>query len=141
MREFVTSVEDAFEVEDNEGEQFVLDGETLTYYKPTDGQMVLYMAATGRHSTENDRSAATINFFLELFDRESKEHLVARLMDRTDPFGVKKIYEIIAAMMEDWSGRPTQSSSASASSERNGGRKSTPRTRKSISSVSPSTVS
>jgi len=140
MREFITSAEDAFE-EPTEGEQFTLDGEVLTYFRPSDGQIMLYMASTGRHSTENDRTGATINFFIELFDQDSKEHLIARLMDRNDPFGIKKVYEIIEAMMEDWSGRPTQSSSGSASSRRNGGRKSTPRTRKPTSSASPSIAS
>lgn len=142
MKEFVTAVEDAHdEVDIDEGQTLKLDGEILRYFKPVEGQVLLYLAQTGRHATKDDRVAAIINFFMELFDERSKDHLVARLMDREDAFGVAMIEEILESLIEEWVGRPTQPPSASSRSQRNGGRKSTPRTRKSISSVSPSTVS
>lgn len=141
MREFVTAVEDAFDPEPDDGRTMKLDGETLRYYKPTDGQIAVYMASTGRHATDQDRTAAIINFFIELFDKRSQAHLVERLLDREDPFGLPKMEEMIEALTEEWSGRPTQPSSGSTRSRTSGGRKSTPRTRKSTSSGSPRIVS
>jgi len=141
VREFVTSVEDAFDPEPDSGLEMKLDGEVLRYFKPTDGQVAIYMASSGRHASANDRTAALVDFFLGLFDENSQDILAKRLRDRDDPFGVKKIGEIIESMLEDWSGRPIQSSSASTPSRRSAGRKSTPRTPASTSSDSPSIAS
>lgn len=136
MREFVTAVEEAFEGEPDTGNQMKVDGHVVRYYRPTDGQVAVYMASTGRHSSDSDRTAAIINFFIELFDKESQAYLVERLLDRDDPFGLAQIEEMIEALTEEWSGRPTQRSSGSTQSRTRGGPKSTPRTRKSTSSVS-----
>ena len=141
MREFVTAVEEAFEGEPDEGNTLKLDGHVLHYYKPTDGQIAVYMASTGRHSSDSDRTAAIINFFIELFDKDSQAYLVERLLDRDDPFGLVQVEEMIEALTEEWSGRPTQRSSGSTPSRRTGGRKSTPRTPRSTSSDSPHIVS
>jgi len=142
IREFITAVQDAHDEDEvDEGRTLKLDGEVLRYYKPVEGQVLLYMAQTGRHASRDDRVAAIINFFMELFDERSREHLVGRLMDRDDPFGVRTVEEIMEALIEEWVGRPTQSPSVSARSQRSGGPRSTARTRKSTSSDSPSTVS
>jgi hypothetical protein len=141
MREFVTAVNEAYEEEPDEGQTLKLDGRELRYYKPAEGQYMVFMASTGRHSSTQEQIAAVTNFFVELFDKESQEYLVNRLLDRDDPFGIETINKIMDAMSEDWSGRPTQSPSDFLPSQKNGGRKSTPRTRKSTSSASPSTDS
>jgi hypothetical protein len=141
MREFVTAVEDAFEGEPDEGNQLKVDGHVLRYYRPTDGQVAVYMASTGRHASDSDRTAAIINFFIELFDKDSQTYLIERLLDRDDPFGLAQVEEMIEALTEEWSGRPTQPSSGSTPSRRTGGQRSTPRTRKSTSSDSPRIVS
>ena len=140
MREFVTAVDEAFEADD-EGYTLKLDGRELRYFKPAEGHYMVFMASTGRHSTQQDQVAAVTNFFVELFDEDSQQYLVERLLSRTDPFGIENINEIMDAMVEDWFGRPTQPSTGSTQSRKNGGRKSTPRTQKSTSSDSPSTVS
>jgi hypothetical protein len=163
MREFVTAVRDAYEVD--EGEEFLVHGaecdkskaqspgeqeaaecteancQTVRHYRPTEGQIAVYVASTGRHASASDRTAAVINFFVELFDKPSQAYLIERLLDRDDPFGLPEVEEMIEALTEGWSGRPTQPSAASTPSRRNGGRKSTPRTHKSISSGSPRIVS
>lgn len=142
MREFVTAVNEAYEPDDaDKGEKLVLDGRELTYYKPVEGQYMVFMASTGRHASQNDTVAAVVNFFVELFDKDSQSYLVARLLDRDDPFGIEQINEMLDAMAEDWTGRPTKPSTASSRSQRNGGRKSTPSTRKLTSSDSLSTGS
>lgn len=142
IKEFVTAVDEAFpDGEESKSKTLLLDGEELTYFDPSEGQMLMYMAQTGRHSTNSARVAAIINFFMELFDEASREHLTGRLMDRDDAFGVSMIEEMLESLTEEWTGRPTQSPAASTQSPRNGGRKSTPRTPRSTSSVSQTTAS
>jgi len=128
MREFVTAVEQAHEDEDEGGSTLVLDGRELRYYQPTDGQFAIYMASTGRHASQTDRIAATVNFFIELFDKNDQVHLSDRLLDRDDPFGVPMMEEIMGEMVQEWTGRPTVPSSGSTPSRKSGGRKSTRRT-------------
>jgi hypothetical protein len=125
MREFVTSIEDAFETEPDEGNALNLDGRELHYFKPTDGQVAVYLASTGRHSSTDDKVAAVVNFFLGMFEEGDAAYLSDRLLDRTDPFGTPKIAEIVNVMIEDWSGRPTKPPTGSSGSRRTGGRKST----------------
>lgn len=142
MREFVTAVREAHEpTEVDKGETLVLDGKELRYYKPVEGQYMMFMAMTGRHSTNNDQVAAVVNFFMGLFDKESQDYLVDRLMNREDPFGIEMINEILDEMTEEWAGRPTQPSTASSRSRKNGGRKSTQPTLRSTSSENLSTGS
>ncbi len=129
MREFVTAVEEEFdETDSEEGSPLSLDGETYTYFKPSDGQLAIYMAQVGRHSNVMQQVGATVDLFIELFDEESKAKLVSRLMDREDPFGVEMVKEIMSAMVEEWGGRPTKPSTVSTRSRKNGGRSSTRRT-------------
>ena len=141
MREFITAVEDAFDEEPDEGTSIMLDGREMQFFKPTDGQIAMFMSSNGRHSSTGNRVAGIIDFFMGLFDDDDQTYLSDRLLDRTDPFGVKKIEEILESMLEEWSGRPTKSSSGSTRSRTSGGRKSTQRTPALISSGSPSTGS
>jgi hypothetical protein len=141
MREFVTAVEDAFDPDKDQGSRILLDGRELTVYKPTDGQYMIYIAETGRHASGEQQIAAAVNFFMGMFDEEDQSYLAGRLLDRNDPFGMKKIEEIVSAVVEDWAGRPTQPSSGSATRQKSGGRKSTRRTPALTSSDSPSIAS
>lgn len=141
MREFVTAVQEAYEGEVDEGQVLKLDGRELTYYKPAEGQYMVFMASTTRRSSQQEQIAAVVNFFVELFDKESQAHLVERLLDREDPFGIEQINDILDALAEEWSGRPTQPSTASTRSQRTGGRKSTRPTPKLTSSDNLSTGS
>jgi len=140
MKEFLTAAKEVVEGED-EVLEVPIDGEIYRAYKPTDGQYAFVMATTGKHASTQDQIAGQVNFFLALFEQEDADTLARRLLDRNDPFGLETVTEIFAAMMEEWSGRPTKSSSASSQSPRTTGRKSTPRTPKSISSDSPSIAS
>lgn len=140
MREFVTAVDAATEDRD-EGTPMRIDGTELRYYKPTDGQLAVFMAANGRHARGEDRVAAAIDFFVNVFDKDDQTYVVNRLLDRDDPFGLEQVEEILVAMIEEWTGRPFQSLSGSTPLPKNGGPKSTRRTRKSTSSASPTTAS
>jgi hypothetical protein len=126
MREFVTAVKQAHEDDDAEdGMEFTVDGVTCKCYRPQDGQLAILMAATGRHSSEQEQVAGFINFFCATLDDESSSYIVSRLLDRKDPYGLDEVQEVMEWMIEEWTGRPTKPSSGSTRSQRTGGRKST----------------
>lgn len=139
IKEFLTAAKEA--VGEDEVLEIPLDGVIYRAYRPTDGQFAFVMATTGRHASDEDQVAGQVNFFLSLFEKEDSDALARRLLDRTDPFGLDMMGEMITAMMEEWTGRPTQRSSASTRSPRTAGQKSTRRTPTPISSASPSTDS
>lgn len=143
MKEFTTALK-AIEQEQDEEDatlHFSLDGHELKIYPPSDGQLALLMASTGRHRTMPNQIAGIIDFFVELMDEESAGYIERRLLDRKDPFGLTEVTAIMEWMVEEWTGRPTQSPSGSTQSRRPGGRRSTPRTSQQTSSDSQRTGS
>lgn len=137
MREFTTAVEEI--VDDQEAPiEFKLDDVTLRAYRPTQGQVAMAMAATGRHTNDQTRMAGIIDFFVEIMDEQSHQHVVQRLLSRTDPLGLEQVQDIIMWLMEEWSGRPTQPLSVSTQSRQSGGPKSKQRTTKKTSSAARS---
>lgn len=131
MKEFVTAAEEVVDEEeglDSGVLEFAIDGFEVKAYKPGSGQFALLMASTGRHSNVAEKTAGAINFFMSVLDDEAYNHVVSRLLDRKDPFGIEQVSEIMEWMIEEWSARPTQSSSGSSPSRKPAGRKSTPRT-------------
>jgi len=128
LKEFVTAAEDAARENADEGMEFSVDGVMCRCYRPKDGQLAVLMATTSRHSSQQEMIAGIINFFVAVLDEESHNYVVGRLLDRTDPFGIEQVQQIMNWMIEEWSGRPTPSPSVSTQSQRSGGRRSTPRT-------------
>lgn len=127
MKEFKTAVDEA-EREDAGDEgvlEFNLDGVMCTAYRPKDGQLAVLMASTGRHSSEQEHVAGLINFFVAVLDDDSHNHIVARLLNRKDPFGLEQVNNIMHWMIEEWSGRPTKSRSDSTGSRQTDGQNST----------------
>lgn len=138
MREFTTAVAEAAETDEDRdnGNPFLVDGVECHCYKPEDGQLAVLLASVSRSQNWQTQVAGIINFFVEVLDDQSHQHIVGRLMDRNDPFGLDEVKDIMEWMVEDWTGRPTQPPSVSTRSRPSGGRKSTPRTQKSTSSDS-----
>jgi len=129
MREFVTAAERSEATEDGEEPVvFMLDGHEMRAYKPTEGQFALLMMAMGRHASTTDQFAGVVDFFFNVLDEPSQAYVSSRMMSREDLIPLEKIVEIMEFLTEEWGGRPFRSPSASTSSRRNGGRKSTPRT-------------
>lgn len=127
MREFITAAKEASETEDEKaaGTTFLVDGFECRCFKPKDGQLAVLMATTGRHSSNEESIAGYINFFVAVLDDESQSYIISRLLDRKDEFGIDQVQSIMEWMIEDWSGRPTQSPSVSTASPPSVGRKST----------------
>jgi hypothetical protein len=132
IQEFITQAKAADEPEDV-GMEFDVDGVLCTAYHPGDGQLAYLVATTSRHSSAQEQVAGLINFFVAVLDDESREHLVARLLDRKDPFGVTEVEEIFKWLTAEWTARPTKSLSGSTPSRRTGGRRSTARVLESTS--------
>lgn len=126
MKEFLTAVNEGPEDQADDGAmEFSVDGVLCRCYKPNDGQLAVLMASTGRHASEQEQIAGIINFFVATLDDESHNFVVNKLLDRRDPFGVLDVQRIMEWMIEEWTARPTQSSSGSTPSRQTGGRRST----------------
>jgi hypothetical protein len=125
MREFITAVEASEETPDEPGLVFTIDSQEMRAYKPTEGQFALLMMAMGRHASTSDQFAGIVDFFIQVLDERSQRYVIDRMMSRTNIIPLEKIVEILEWMIEEWGGRPFQKPSASTSSQRNGGKKST----------------
>lgn len=141
MLEFTTAVKETSEDEEVEFIEFDLDGVLCTAYRPQGGQFAMLVAMTTQYSSDQEAVAGLITFFVNILDDESKQHVVNRLFDRKDAFGVDEVDKIMRALVEEWSARPIEPPSDSVSSEPSGGRKSTPRTPARTSSSSRRTAS
>lgn len=127
MREFTTAVEQV-DSDPNEPIEFKVDGTVCKAYEPDDGQFAMFMASTARHTSDNEQVAGIINFFLGMLDRESQQYIANKLLDREDRFGIREVQDIMEALAEDWSARPTRSPSGSTASQPSSGPSSTPPT-------------
>jgi len=142
VKEFITAVVEAHDPEEAEdGWSIKLDDREMKFYKPTDGQFAIYMATTGKFASDQQRMAAMIDMFVNVFDKEDQVYIIERMLNREDPLPMETVQEMIEYMVEEWTGRPTQPSSVSTPSRKNGGRKSTRTIQGSISSDSQATGS
>lgn len=136
MKEFATAARavENEEADDRYPYEFTLDGVLCRAREPKDGQVAVLMASTGRHSGTQDQIAGIINFFVSVLDADTHQFIVNKLLDPEDDFGLEapednpeaaSVQGIMEYLMEEWSGRPTKSSSASSASPKRGGRRST----------------
>lgn len=116
MKEFEVAVRDAQETEDEPYLEYKYDGQVIRAYQPEPAGYAAYLAGTTKHATEQEYIAATVNFFFGLLHEDSAAFLHEKLMDRKHPFGPEAMLEQIQWMTEEWSARPTGSSSGSTQS-------------------------
>jgi hypothetical protein len=126
-RSFTTS---AKSVEDNESPMgtpvtYEIDERDVTFLPPTTGQWAVTLAGLSDTASATEQMGAQINFFFSMLDDDDMRYFKQRLMDREDPFDVADIAEIITALMEEWSARPTIPPSGSSRSPSTGGKRST----------------
>lgn len=88
--------------------EFKVDDQELVVYKPDSAQYAMLLATTGRGSSEMERIAGTLNFFVKIMDDRSASYIESRLLDFDDPFGIEDVEDILKWLTEEWSGRPTQ---------------------------------
>lgn len=130
MKEFITAASESLkDGSEEEALEFNVDGVLCRAYRPNDGQIAVLMATTSaKHLSEAEQVAGIINFFVAVLDDETHNFVVTKLLDRRDPFGLTEVQDMIAWMLEEWSGRPTKSSPGSTPSRQSTGRTSTRRT-------------
>ena len=117
------------------------DDTQLYAYEPSQGQLLLLMGAVGSEPrSEAERSADILEVFWSVLDPDTARHLKARLMTRTDPFGLADIVHIIEWIVEETAAHPSQSSLASVPTRATSGHLSTggvPRARSTRSRSAP----
>lgn len=130
MREFVTAARQApSAIEGAEPIQFKIDGEEFTAYPPSPGQMAMLIQAQADSRDVTESIAAIIDFLDGILDEEAQKMFRRRLLDRNDPFDFDNVNELVEGLVEEWTARPTTSSSASSSSPKSVGSKSTAKPR------------
>jgi hypothetical protein len=139
MREFVTAAKAVQDEGDTFGHDTMMkvDGREVWFMPATEGQMALLLSTDMLPTT--DRISIGVNLFFGLLrdDRDS-DHFRTRMFDRKDPFGAGEIAEIVQALIEEWSGDPTQESSDSTPSPPSTGASSTARAPRKASTRSSS---
>jgi hypothetical protein len=127
MQEFTTAVKEVTG-ETIDEIKFKIDNREVTAYQPQDGQLAMLLASIGRGSSETDKIAGAINFFVAILSEPDAAWIEVRLLDRKDDFGIQQVEEVMEWLVEQWSGRPTKSLSVSTPSPESTGPSSTPTT-------------
>ncbi len=131
MREFKTAARRAAPsaIEGAEPIEFSIDGDVFTAYPPSSGQLAMMIAAQADSREVAESVAAVIDFLDGILDEDAQETFRRRLLDREDPFDFDTVNEIVEGLIEEWSARPTKSPSASSSSRKSAGSRSTAKPR------------
>lgn len=92
---------------------FDLDGLTVQFRKPGEGEGVMLAVAMGPHRPRIERVGAVIDVFARVLEPGVKNKVIDRLLNPDDPFGPDQMFGlngedgILAYMLECWSGHPT----------------------------------
>lgn len=127
MREFTTSVKNANDEESLIGGPvtFKIDDREVVFLPATSAQMAM-LIMNFELGTGSSMTAASINCFFDWMESDDdRRHFSRRLFSRKDEFDEEKVYEILFALVEEWSGNPTEPSPTSSSSPPTGGEPST----------------
>lgn len=126
MKQFITAAAEADAPDEEIGKiEFEIDGVMCTAFRPTDGQLAIFMAATSKNSSTEESVAGIINFLSSVLDEQSNSYVVSRLMDRRDKFGLPQANDVLRWLIGEWSARPTESPSGSTPSPESTGQPST----------------
>lgn len=98
-------------------------------YPPSPGQMAMLISAQAESRDVTESVAAIIDFLDGILDEDAQAMFRRRLLDRDDSFDFDTVNEIVEGLIEDWSARPTTSSSVSSSSRKSAGSRSTAKPR------------
>lgn len=96
--------------------EFEFDGRKVTAAAPTGPQLAVFLAAYSDTAAVQNSVTDTITFFDSRFEREDRRYFKRRLNNPDDPFDFEDLADILAFLLEEWSGRPTGSPSDSVPS-------------------------
>jgi len=132
MKSFDTSARQASAGVANDAPiEFELDGVVLVAEAPTAGQLVLFLTANRRGGLDSIESM--FELLATVIDDEAVDLLKDKLSDGME---ITVITDIIAYLVEEWSARPTQPSSAATPSRKSTGKRSTAKPRSRVASAS-----
>ena len=118
MREFTTSVKNTNDEESHIGKPVTIkiDGREVAFLPPTSAQMAM-LVMNFELGTGHSMTAASINCFFDWMESDDdRRYFSRRLFSRKDEFDEEMVYEILFALVEEWSGNPTEPSPTSSSS-------------------------
>jgi len=111
MREFFTAAqENEVEVDPEDVVTFKHDDREVTFYKPTAAQFAILSSASV-NSSEFEAAGTYLALFFEMAEEDTARYFRSRLFDRNDPFDIDSeggIQDIMMALIEEWSARPTK---------------------------------
>jgi hypothetical protein len=91
--------------------------QTLWARRPKDVQLTYLMSKmTGRRAGTLAAAGSYLDFFMSVLDDDAADIIEERILDPDDDFEIDDVQEILEGLMEQWSGRPTRSSSGSTGS-------------------------
>ncbi len=128
VKEFITAVEEIAEEDEREAKivalvaegktreeaedevdgdvpiPFKLDDRTLYAYKPTDGQLIFMLAATGRGQAKEVRFASIVNVMLESLRDDDRDYMESRLLtrDRKRRLPLEQVEAIFEYLVSQW---------------------------------------
>ena len=138
MREFATAAREREAGEERETVTWLHDGTEVTFLQPTATQMII-MAASAVADDDFAQAGNFLALFFELCDQPTRRHFRHRLFDSEDDFdidGEGGVGDLMEALLEHWSGRPTKQPSDYRPSQSRTGRTSTATTRAKASTSS-----
>lgn len=112
-------------------------GRICRYRRPELGEFSVTLANFSRFRSDADKIGAAVDLLHDVCEPADGSWLISLLMNpRIPTFDFPQVVEIIEMMIEEWTGRPTQQSSASTDRQRTTGPGTKPSTPASTSSES-----
>jgi hypothetical protein len=125
MKSFNTSArQGAAGVSNDQPVEFELDGQVMTAYPPTSGQLALFLTANNEGGVSS--LVAMFDLLAQVIDDDAVELLKDRLGEGME---ISVITDIIAFLVEEWSAHPTEPSSGASASRKSTGKESTAKPR------------
>ena len=120
MKDFVKAVaeDENGEEELEEGTTFEHWGREVTFYQPSDGQLLMMLAMYSRQMSE-DSAGRFVQLFLQLGDRDTRAYFEDLMMDRRSGFDLKSdggLFDVWDSLQEEWSAKKSKKPSGSARS-------------------------
>lgn len=107
-----------YETVDGQEVEKIVHTQQCVSNRPSEGQLVLLMAAEASETrSQESRMAGLIDFALAIFDEPTRRYFGGRLLNPEDGFEFAELMDIVQAVVEEWSNRPTKPSSDSTSSQ------------------------
>jgi hypothetical protein len=140
VKEFALALEREISDDEEELLPFKMAGDETQLYAmmPTESDVALVAGAMSQYAEDGEKVVAIFDLFWSLMDDATGRHLRRRLRNRSDPFGIPDVMNVLEWIVEERTGRPTKPSSGSTASQPSTGARSTANSRPKASTRSRS---